>query len=381
MGRDDTHAVRSHQHHAVARRRLDELVFAGPALGPQFREAGRHDHHGGHALLAALLEHAAHQGSSDGYYDQLGSLGQLGDARVHGVPEYRTALRVDRIDGAPETAQLEVGDQHAPPLGRIRGCAHHGDAARSQQRVQAGDVGRRPRAHLDRLPDRDEGVHGDRPRPVDEQRVDVDLPDLGMVGRHPAQRLQHVDERLAVDRRRPAEGAQQLPGLYLLEQFGGVAVPQGSHGEGHVTQGFGVDAAQAEHHHGSEETVVQKAGDELALTFDHVLHQHPVERGVDRGRPRLQGTVGLTDLHLVLNSKDDKAGVGLMLYLSRRALHDHRIADLRGQAHRFVGGSDVGARWHGEAVGGEELLARLLVEGGKAGGQGGLDQRAAGAVR
>ena len=181
--------------------------------------------------------------------------------------------------------------------------------------MQAGDVGRRPRAHLHRLPYGDEGVDGDGPGPVDEQRVDVDLADLGMIGGHPAQRLQHVDERLAVDRWRPAEGAQKLPGLYLLEQFGGVTVPQGSHREGHVAQGFGVDAAQAEHHHGAEQAIVQEAGDELALAFDHVLHQHPVECGADRGRTRLEGVVGLADLYLVLNSKDDKAGIGLMLHL------------------------------------------------------------------
>ena len=168
--------------------------------------------------------------------------------------------------------------------------------------------------------------------------------------------------------RLPAHRAQQDLGLDLVHELVGVVLGHGSHGEGHVLQRLGVDAAQAEHDHRSEETVADQTDHELALADDHVLHQHAVERGPGRRRPGFQRPVGLADLCLVADAEQHQPGVGLVLDLrwtspssppgsrSRSASRTASSAECDGAALR-----------HGDAVGGEELLAGVLVKSGGAG--------------
>ena len=93
-----------------------------------------------------------------------------------------------------------------------------------------------------------------------------------------------------------------------------------------------------------------------------------------RRGPGFQRAVALAHLGLVADAQQHQPGVGLVLDRGGRALHHHRVADLAGQPTASSAERDGAALRHGDAVGGEELLAGLLVERGGAARQRLLDQ-------
>ncbi len=73
-----------------------------------------------------------------------------------------------------------VGSFDAPTTATLRGGRRRGGCERRRRELVGG---------IDRLAQGDEGVHGHRADLFQEDRVEVDLVDLGMVQRHAAHRL------------------------------------------------------------------------------------------------------------------------------------------------------------------------------------------------
>ena len=76
---------------------------------------------------------------------------------------------------------------------------------------------------------------------------------------------EHVDEPLAVDGRLAPERAEQRLGGEVVDHLLGVDARDRHQPEGHVGDGLGEHAADAEHHRHAELRVAGEPGDQLAV--------------------------------------------------------------------------------------------------------------------
>ena len=164
-------------------------------------------------------------------------------------------------------------------------------------------------------------VGGHRVRASDEQRIDVDLGDLRVVGGDLRDGLDDGDQRGAVDGRLAAERAEQRLALDQIGELRDIALGAGGDGEGDVAEHLGHGPAEAEGHHGTEGRVALHADHELAAAGDHLLDEHGLE-GV-AGALRERG-VGRGDLFRRAQLEDDELELGLVLDERADRLHRDR---------------------------------------------------------
>ena len=122
----------------------------------------------------------------------------------------------------------------------------------------------------------DERVHRHRHAVADDERVQVDAAHVGPLDPEAAEPDQDGGERVAVDRRLAAKGAEQRLRAEAVDQAVRLAGCQRRRRERHVAQGLGEDAAEPEHDARSELRIAYQAGDQLAppadLLGDEQLH-------------------------------------------------------------------------------------------------------------
>ena len=124
-----------------------------------------------------------------------------------------------------------------------------------------------------------QGVGGHRPVAGHDERVDVDLGDLGEVDGDAAQRGDHRAQLSAVDRGRAPERPEQLLGPDEVGELGDVALTKGDDSKRDIAQHLGHDAAEAEGHHRSEHRVPLEPGQQFPVAGDHLLHEDALQGG------------------------------------------------------------------------------------------------------
>ena len=120
-------------------------------------------------------------------------------------------------------------------------------------------------------------VGGHRLAVADEQRVDVDLDDLRVVGGDLRDCLDDGDELRAVHGRLAAERAQQRLAADQVGEFRDIALGAGGDGEDDVAEHLGHGAAEAEGDDRAEGGVTLHADHELAAAGDHLLDEDRLE--------------------------------------------------------------------------------------------------------
>ena len=280
--------------------------------------------------------------------------------------EHRIVLRPHRA----HQRRLAVGElDGAFPFLRIR---EDGEA-----RMAAALVQRTPARH------RDAGIDGHHAFAVGQQRVDVELLDLGDVGRQLCQFDQHQRDGAFVGGRHVAVGLQHARDTGARDQLMRQAQVQWWQGDGLVVDDFHGGAAPAEGDYRPEHRVVGDAGDQFArLRPQHRrLHQYafdaclgPAFAGAqqDAGR-RLAHGVGIRQVEA------DAVHVGLVRDVGREDLHRHRRAlgqQRRRDAAGVVGVVGAPQRRHRDAVRGEQLCGGQRIQPGLAGIQRAVHQRA-----
>jgi len=207
----------------------------------------------------------------------------------------------------------------------------------------------------------DERVGGHRPIAGDDERVDVDLGDLGVLLGDAGDGQHDVDQPPAVDGRLAAERPEQLLRADETEELLDLALVQGRDRERDVTEHLGHGAAQAEGDDGPEGGVTLHAHHELAGTGYHLFHQHSLERGA---RPLRQLAVGSGHLFGLAQVEEHELRLGLVLDVRAHGLERQRTVDRRGQGERLSLRARKAAGGHRDAVGGQQALGLVLVQGG-----------------
>ena len=222
MRGDDTHAVWAHQHHAVALGGADHPVLESPPFRPGLGEPRRHHHGRTDALAPALADDRVHQRCPHRHHGQVRSFRQFRHARMDRQPQDGASFGVHQIQRAGKAAQPQVGHQHAAPLVGVRRRTDHHDAPWRHQGIQAGKVRGRPGGDLHRFGDRDESIDRHRPGAVEQQRIDVYLPDLRVVLPHLRHGLDDTGQGRPVHGWTTPEGAQKDLACDGIEEFLGV---------------------------------------------------------------------------------------------------------------------------------------------------------------
>ena len=196
---------------------------------------------------------------------------------------------------------------------------------------------------LRRIVDRDAGVDRDGAKFVHDDRVNVHLAQLGQLADHFRDAQQNLLQCIHVHRRSATPCAQgfgharapdQLAGQELVErrQLHGPVVDQLDHG-----------AACAEGNHRAERVVGHQANAHLAAASGprHGLHRDAVDArmGLEARNGLHHLGVGVAHAGGVQDVERHAFNVGLVADVGRVDLQRHRIAQLRGDHHRLVGGA------------------------------------------
>ena len=99
----------------------------------------------------------------------------------------------------------------------------------------------------------------------DEQRIHVDLADLGVVGAHLSDRLDDALKLRDVDFGQPPQRAEETVRAQSRDQLTAVGGGEGWQRECHISDGLGEDAAEPKGDHRAELLVTAHAHEKLAL--------------------------------------------------------------------------------------------------------------------
>jgi len=267
--------VGTNQGHSVACRNGCRFLTLGRAFRPHFLEAGGDDDAGLHSASAAVFHHVCYRGARHCYEYQIHRLRKLRYRGVRLLAVHAIGAGVYWIDPALVAARQQAGKNESPPLGGVVGSAHNSHAAGVEERPKVGRICRVPSSPrlLLAAAQSYQSVYGHRyTLPVDQQRVDIDLEDLGVIERHLPDGAHRLDKSITIDGRRTSEGAQQLFGSNLIQHAPGVSFPQRRDAEGDVLDGFCEDSSHAEHDDWAKLRIVGHAYNELATRRDHLLN-------------------------------------------------------------------------------------------------------------
>ena len=269
--------------------------------------------------------------------------------------------------------------QHrAAPLGGILRCPHHGDRAWRKDGVESQSSGRsalaaspggRPgRARL-REDHQRVGCHqGVTSR---QQRVHVDLDDLGVIGSHAGDRLDDPFQLDRIDPRQPPDRTEQPLGAKPGHEIAAVGGIQGRQGEGHVGDGLGEDAAQPEGDHRPELLVPPHTDQELAFVRHPLLDEHTVHPA---GPAVDDAVIGAARVALVVDIDGDEPDIALVLDVRAETLEDGTPAQRRHSPGCLLSRVSDRAGGRGDAVGRQERLGLALIEGVLPGLDGATDE-------
>ena len=342
---DDADRVRPAQQHAVPGRGRGEPPLGGVLA--DFGEPRAEDDRRGHAELAALLHHVqaarrrdSHAGQVDPLPGQLGEVGHRGvavDGRRRRVHDVHPAL----VAELPQVAQHGVARQ--PGAGRAG--PDDQDRGRLQQRrkVRGGWAGRRRLRRGLRLrprlrgPDDRAGVDGDRAALVGQNRVQVDLGEVGVSfeqGRGAADQLGH-----RVQRARGPAVASQDPAHRYFEQHGPRPVHRHRRGaQRHRRQQLDQAPAGSDHHHRAEDSIALEADEDLGVAGrHHLLDQQPPLAQAEPGRQRDEVGRGRAHLARLGQAQAHAADVALVHQVRADQLQRHGPGHRGGGGHRRRG--------------------------------------------
>ena len=177
---------------------------------------------------------------------------------------------------------------------------------------------------------RDAGIDRDDAFVVGEERVDVEGPHFGEVGRELGELDEDERDGGTVGRRHVAIGSEDPRDTGAGDLVLGQLHVEGRKGQGLVVDDFDGRAATPEHDHRSEDRVVRESRDQLPrpLPPDHGLHQHSRHRGAGPEPRRAGQDVGRrrADILLRREVEGDAVDLGLVHDIRRDDLHRDGVA-------------------------------------------------------
>jgi hypothetical protein len=325
------------------------------------REAGGDRHGRGDSSAAALLYDGSGLLGAYSEQRQVGRLGKRLNVGKAGEAEVLAAARIHRVDTPLVPSVEDVLERRAAPARDIARRADDSHRLRSAHRSQIGHDAAFDRRLAPRVKvEHHEGVDRDRTAVDDEQRVDVDLYDLGKGDGQMPDRHEDIRQRLPVHLGQTAEAAQKPLRADLPQELPRLGMVQRRDTQGDVLKRLRIHAAQAKGHDRPEGGVALHAHEELAVAGEHLLHQHAVE--VVAG-PHGDVAVGSAHCLGVANVQRDEPSLGLVPDVGADSLDHDRTVDGRGGRGGGVLVMHHGARRHGDVAGGEQCLGLGLVEG------------------
>ena len=207
--------------------------------------------------------------------------------------------------------------------------------------------------------DDDAHVGGDGVLRGGEDRIEVELDDLGEIADELRDLDDHVGERVAADGLAAAHALQHLGRLDAVEHRQGVVAGRGGEPEGDVLQDFHEHAAETEGDQLAERAVGDRSDDDLGAALQHLLNLHAVDLGVGLVLFGIgeNGVVALRHLVGALQADQHAAGFRLVQDVGRDDLQHHRIAHPVGELRRLLGRVGHSFLRHGDAIGVADQLA------------------------
>jgi hypothetical protein len=201
----------------------------------------------------------------------------------------------------------------------------------------------------------DAGIHGLRPVRPGDDRVGVQLGDLGNVVREPGHSQQDVGERGGVRRRATAVPEQQRGGVHVTDHAIGVGVGERREPGNVISEHLGGHAAQNEHHQRAEYRFLHHPDQYLDAAAEHRLHEHPVELVPEGGG---QLVVRRPDLVLAVQVELDRPGVALVDQPGHLSLEHRRVAERGGRRDSLCGAGGRPGRHQRDPVAGQHVPDR-----------------------
>ncbi len=192
-----------------------------------------------------------------------------------------------------------------------------------------------------------------------EDRVEIELGDLGEVGGELRHALDQQRERLAVDALRPANASQHVGRCDAVEHRQRIGLRHGGEPERHVLQHLDQHAPEPERDELAERRIGDRADDDLLAALQHLLDLHADEAGlrVVPARVRHDRRVALLGLRSALDAHEHAAGLGLVQDLRRDDLQHDGEAHLAREPSGLRGGLRDAFPRHRDAVGVADELA------------------------
>ncbi|OQC69522.1 MAG: hypothetical protein BWX50_00965 [Euryarchaeota archaeon ADurb.Bin009] len=259
-GDDQTEAVRAHDPRAVTLRDRKDPVLKRLAAFARLFEPGRDDDRHGYALLPALLDNGGHVLCRDGDDRHVDRVWYVEDGGIRLEPLHLRPLVVHGVELAREVQEVvHHGVPHLLGLGR-----RPDDCDGAGREVL--DRHERPLfCHLldDFVVDEYAGVDDAGPRLVQPDRVDVELHDVGVLGKEAVDRPHDLDKRLLVPGFRPAIALDHRVAVDLLDHLPDRLFRYGEDPQGDVPHQLDERAAHAEGEHLPERRIGLSAYDQF----------------------------------------------------------------------------------------------------------------------
>ena len=203
----------------------------------------------------------------------------------------------------------------------------------------------------------DQAVNGHHaPAGLDDEWVDVDARDVAAFCSQATEAGQDLDQLGAIDRRLATEFAEQLLCCQVVDHLEGRDRVNRCRTEHHISDRLGKNAADAEHHGGSELRIPNNAGDQLTIAADHWRNED-VDLAVVRMGSRQQVGRRLLDGCSIAEPELDQAAFRLMRNGIAVQLCHHRVAKLIRRLDRCSWCAGETFTGNGHAVVGEQRLA------------------------
>ena len=264
------------------------------------------------------------------------------DALVRLQPHDLVGGRVDRVDLPLVAAVDQVLHHRVADLAGLRRGADDGDRLRLHDAVHVAHdvfvlraIPRRRRREIDD----DADVGRDRAVLGGEDRVQVHLRDFRIVGDELRHVLDHLRERVAIDRIGAADALEDLRGGDAVEHRQRIVLGRGRETERDVLEHFDQDAAETEGDQLAEHRIGDRADDHFLAAGEHLLHldAENVGLGVVLLRVGDDGVEALLGFLGAVHADQHASRLGLVENLRRDDLEHHRKAHPRGD-RRGVGG-------------------------------------------
>jgi len=135
VGVYDAQAIGADEADVVLAGNLDQFQFPLQPLAAGLPEPGADDDGGRHALLSTLAQRLRHQWVGDDDDRQVHRPGDVQDGGVGLQPQNLLRLGVDRVEGAGESAVLQIRQHRVPQFLRVPGCPDDGDGGGTEEEV------------------------------------------------------------------------------------------------------------------------------------------------------------------------------------------------------------------------------------------------------